>query len=115
MIIQLINNYNDFHDSLVTNINYYNGYNFSTNSFEENSLEISLSCYNINREYKRDLITIYCTGINNFIYEKWDGMIFETLMKEENGEIILDFASETDHDYFSVKCQKLTYTILEQE
>ena len=82
MLQKLIDDYQDFHDALITEINYFNGYNFSENSFESTTLKITISCFNVNRNYDRDLITIYCENINSFIYEKWDGMIFETLIKE---------------------------------
>lgn len=115
MIKNLIENYHDFHDALITEISYFNGYNFFANSFEMTTLKVIISCFNIKREYKNDLIEINCEGIRSFIYEKWDGMIFETFIKEENGEITLDFSRENVRDLFVVKCQKVSYRVLEQK
>lgn len=115
MIQKLIDNYQDFHDALITEINYFNGYNFQEDSFEETNLKITISCFNVKRNYERDLIIIYCESVNSFIYEKWDGMIFEADIKEENGEITLDFSKENIRDYFLVKCKKLTYKIINQK
>ncbi|OIV41597.1 hypothetical protein [Flavobacterium johnsoniae] len=115
MLQDLINNYGDFGDALITEIHYYNGYDFFNNTFGSQTLKISISCFNKNRNYDQELITIYCDEVSRFIYEKWDGMIFEALLKEENGEFILDFAHESSHPYFIVKCKKITYEVVAQK
>ncbi|WDF65046.1 hypothetical protein [Flavobacterium sp. KACC 22763] len=115
MLQDLLDNYGIFGDALVTDIHYHNGYDFFNNTFGHQTLKISISCFNKNRNYDQELITIYCDEVSRFIYEKWDGMIYEALLKEENGEFILDFAHESSHPYFIVKCKKITYEVIAQK
>lgn len=115
MIEKIKQLYGDFHDALITEVNYFNGYNFDDNVLEETVLTVKISCYNLSRPYgSRELIEIQFKNVEKFIYEKTEGAIFETMIKEEDGKIITDFFYENDHPYFFVVCERISYAVLKQ-
>lgn len=115
MIEKIKQFYGDFHDAVITEVNYFNGYNFSDNIFEETVLTVKISCLNLSRSFgSRDLIALQFRNVEKFIFEKNDGVIFETMIKKEGDKIITDFFYENNHPYFLVICEKVSYEVLEQ-
>ena len=94
MLKQIINDYEDFGDALITDVKYYSGFDYSTLKFSEESLEITISCGNKNKDYDSELITIYCTQITHLSLKKYNGMIFMAYLNEEESEITMDFFPE---------------------
>lgn len=93
MIEQLINNYSDFGDALVLNVEYKTNINLSNNSFKDGIKEviIIISCFNHLREFEREIIKIQLTEVEEFRYIKFDGMIMDTFVHKENEFFVIDF------------------------
>lgn len=96
MIGELIANYGGFHDALVLNFEYKTNIDLSNDTFTNgiNEIILVISCFNQFKDYKRETIKINFTEIDNFKYIKYDGMVYDTLIKKENDFTIIDFNPE---------------------
>jgi hypothetical protein len=128
MFKNLIEDYEDFGDALITEVHYKSNFNYQdvVKSGKE-EVDILISCFNRNRDYERDLIKITCIDIKSLKIQKSERMIFGALMKEEEGIITLDFFpiidTVTDEGEFIlrenieshciVKCSEVIYKVLE--
>ncbi|KQX13588.1 hypothetical protein [Flavobacterium sp. Root420] len=128
MFKNLIEDYEDFGDALITEIHYKSNFNYQDVAKSGNhEVDILISCFNRNRDYERDLIKITCIGIKSIKIQKSERMIFGALMKEEEGIITLDFFpivdTVTDKGEYVlrenieseciVKCNEVIYKVLE--
>ena len=93
MINEIIRKYEDFSDCLIL------GFNYLSYSFEfepVDKLEILISCYNADSDYRREIIKltigqVFKWKFNLAEYGSNSTSIYSALIKEENGVIILDF------------------------
>ncbi|MNQ96316.1 hypothetical protein D3C85_1119130 [compost metagenome] len=128
MLKNLIENYEDFGDALITEIHYKSNFNYqNVVKSGKHEIDILISCFNRNRDYERDLIKITCIDIKSLKIQKSESMIFGALMKEEEGIITLDFFpildTVTDEGDFIlgeniesdciIKCREVIYKVLE--
>lgn len=128
MFKELIEDYEDFGDALITEIHYKSNFNYQDVTKSGNhEVDILISCFNRNRDYERDLIKVTCIDIKCLKIQKSETMIWGAFIKEEEGIITLDFfptidtvtdegkyiLSENTESDCIVKCSKVIYKVLE--
>jgi hypothetical protein len=128
MIEQLINNYGDFGDALVLNVEYKTNVDLSNNSFKDGTKEVIviISYFNHLKEFEREIIKIQLTEVEEFRHIKYDGMIMDTFIEKENDSFVIDFdpiittdksgewiTKKNLNSGLSIKFKKLLYEIIE--
>jgi hypothetical protein len=128
MIEQLINNYGDFGDALVVNVEYKTNVDLSNNSFKDGTKEVIviISCFNLLKEFEREIIKIQLTEVEEFRHIKYDRMIMDTFVEKENDSFVIDFdpiittdksgewiTKKNLNSGLSIKFKKLHYEIIE--
>jgi len=115
--------YKKFPDCLVQQINYKS---YLSEESKE-SIEITLSCYNFEKEGKREIINIIFKDLTliKFIRINNNPSLFldEIYIKEDEGLITFDFFPIDHFDYleenpnseFIIKCKKISYEVLSSD
>ena len=96
-ILKLIESeYADFGDALITNVEYFSGYNFENKSINEEEITITISCFNINKPFgeSNELISLKCSDISYLNLKKYNGMIYQALLEKNGNEYTIDFFPE---------------------
>ena len=93
MIEKLIENYYDFGDAIVLNVEYKTNIDVGFTGSEKKIDEtiIFISCFNRLEDYARETIRIVFSEIQEFRHIKYSGMIMDTYFGKENGFYIVDF------------------------
>ncbi len=120
MLEELKDNYNCFHDSIITNINYgciEDGYT------EKRNLTIKLTSINILTDVL-EIIKIHFYDIVSFKFKEENQsafVVFKALLTKDNDLIIFDFSpdiygdsilKENPNSEFIIKCRKVTYEVI---
>ncbi len=127
MLNQLIDNYGDFGDALITEFTYRSNIDKNTLEVKNNDeVELYISCFNKKRNYERNLIQVICRDIIYYNFHQIEGMIFQALLNNVNGIIVLDFFPElqsnpngygliskekSDSDCI-IKCKEVNYIVI---
>ncbi|REG88563.1 hypothetical protein [Flavobacterium aquicola] len=93
MTEKLIENYQDFGDALILNVEYKSNIDLSNNTFKSGISEVILiiSCFNRLKENTREIIKIKFSDIEDFRFVKYDRMIMDTYIGKENEFYLIDF------------------------
>jgi hypothetical protein len=93
MTEKLIENYQDFGDAIILNVEYKSNIDLSNNTFKNGISEaiIIISCFNRLKENVRETIKIKFSEIKEFRFMKYDRMIMDTYVGKENEYYIIDF------------------------
>ena len=100
MTEKLIENYQDFGDAIILNVEYKSNIDLSNNNFKNGISEaiIIISCFNRLKENEREIIKIKFSEIDEFRFIKYDRMIMDTYFGKENDHYIIDFDPIIDND-----------------
>jgi hypothetical protein len=100
MTEKLIENYQDFGDGIILNVEYKSNIDLSNNNFKNGISEviIIISCFNRLKENEREIIKIKFSDIEEFRFIKYDRMIMDTYFSKENEYYIIDFDPIIDTD-----------------
>ena len=128
MTEKLIENYQDFGDAIILNVEYKSNIDLSNNKFKNGISEaiIIMSCFNRLKENVKEIIKIKFHEIEEFRFIKFDRMIMDTYVGKENEYYIIDFDPIIDTDKngewiseknlnseLSIKFKNLNYEIIE--
>ncbi len=125
MLKEIIEKYGDFHDALISEINYkcHDEYIYPDNRI----LEVILRCQNFeNGEY--EIVKLMFKHVRKYSFsEEFSGsslLIYSALLKKEEDIIIFDFFAiiygdwllkENPNSNFIIKCKEVSYEVLSQE
>jgi hypothetical protein len=125
MIEKLINNYGDFHDAIVLNVEHKTNIDLSNSEFKVGIQEVILVMYCWYRPiYEKHLIKITFTEIEEFRYIKFDASIIESFIEKQNNFYIIDFdpimtsnregsiTKQNSESMLSIKFKDLVYEII---
>ena len=122
MIEEIIEIYDDFHDSLITKIQYNRNFNYyEPQKSIEPDVELYLSCFNCQNYFERELIKIVFTDVSFFNFQNYEGMVSSALIKKENDIITFDFfpiiytehSGEDLNSFCIIKCKSVNYEVME--
>ncbi|UPT69348.1 MAG: hypothetical protein M0D53_08920 [Flavobacterium sp. JAD_PAG50586_2] len=129
MIEQLINNYGNFHDAIVLNVEHKTNIDLTNNKFKTGIQEVILviSCFNQFKDYEKNIIKIKFTEVEEFRYIKYDGMIIDSFKERENDSFIIDFdpiitsnkagdliTKQNSESMLSIKFKDIFYEIIDR-
>lgn len=100
MTEKLIENYQDFGDAIILNVEYKSNIDLSKNTVKNGISEaiIIISCFNRLKENEQEIIKIKFSEIEEFRFIKYDRMIMDTYVGKENEYYIIDFDPIIDTD-----------------
>ena len=125
MIEKLINNYGDFHDAIVLNVEHKTNIDLSNSEFKVGIQEVILVMYCWYQPiYEKHLIKITFTEVEEFRYIKFDASIIENFIEKQNNFYIIDFdpimtsnregsiTKQNSESMLSIKFKDLAYEII---
>ena len=125
---QIKKDYADFGDALITNVEYFAGFNFETKKNQEEEITITISCFNINKPFgeSNELISLKCSDISYLNLKKYNGMIYQALLEKNENEYTIDFfpeligkveedgliSKENNDSICIVKCKNIAFKLI---
>jgi hypothetical protein len=94
MIEQLVTTYGNFHDALILNVEHKGNINLSYYIHDHYGIEeviLVISCYNELNDYKKDIVELKFTEIEEFRYIRRDGTVTDTFIEREDDFFVIDF------------------------
>lgn len=122
MFEEIKKSYGEFHDALITEVNYRTDFNY--HNYQDsgvNEVEVFISCFNLIKKFQRELIKITFVDVSVFKFGAYEGMVNSALLKKENDLITFDFYPIIYSDYLEedlnsdciIKCKKVFYSVVE--
>ena len=122
MFEEIKKSYGEFHDALITEVNYRTDFNY--HNYQDsgvNEVEVFISCFNLIKKFQRELIKITFVDVSVFKFGAYEGMVNLALLKKENDLITFDFYPIIYSDYLEedlnsdciIKCKKVFYSVVE--
>lgn len=127
MLNQLIDNYGDFGDALITEFTYRSAIDKNTLTVKNNSeITLFISCFNERKNHERNVIQVICRDIIYYNFHQIEGMIFQAFLNNINGIIVLDFFPELQSNPNGngliskeklnsdciIKCKEVSYVVI---
>lgn len=100
MTEKLIENYQDFGDAIILNVEYKSNVDVSNTTFKNLASEVILiiSCFNRLKENERETVKIKFSEIAAFRFINYNRMIMDTYIGKENEYFVIDFDPIIDTD-----------------